>query len=57
MTERFRRNDVGHMHLEVTIDDAGAYTRPWSLMVPLSLLPDTELIEYVCLENNKYFDL
>ncbi len=55
--ERFVRKDVGHMELEVTIDDPKAYTRPWTILVPLSLLPDTELIEYVCAENNRYFEL
>jgi hypothetical protein len=57
VTERFRRQDFGHMDLEITIDDAKAYTRPWTIMVPLTFHADTELLEYVCNENNKYFDL
>jgi hypothetical protein len=47
-TERFRRKDFGHMDLIVTIDDPKAYTKPWSVSIPLQLLPDTELAEDVC---------
>jgi len=50
--ERFRRTDVGHMTLEVIVDDPGAYTKPWSVLIPLELMPDTELIEDVC-DNEK----
>ena len=46
--ERFRRQDFGHMELEVTIDDSKAYTKRWSAKIPLGLLPDTELIEDIC---------
>ena len=47
-TERFRRRDFGHMDLSVTIDDPKAYTKPWTVNIPLRLLPDTELLEDVC---------
>ena len=53
MTERYRRRDFGHLDVEVTFDDPGAYTRPWTISVPLELFPDTELLEYVCRENDK----
>jgi hypothetical protein len=53
VTERFRRRDVGHMDIEVTIDDPGAYTRPWTVTVPLVLSADDEIIEYICGENNR----
>ena len=53
MTERYRRRDFGHMDVEVTFDDPGAYTRPWTVSVPLELFPDTELLEAVCKENEK----
>ncbi len=53
VTERFHRKDVGHMDLDITIDDPNAYTRPWVVHEPFKLLPDTELLEYVCNENNK----
>jgi hypothetical protein len=50
--ERFRRIDFGHMELGITIDDTKMYTKPWTVTVPYNLVPDTELIEYVC-ENEK----
>src|SRR5438094_8492738 len=53
MTERYRRRDFGHLDVEVTFDDPGAYTRPWTVSVPLELFPDTELLEAVCRENEK----
>ena len=52
ITERFHRTSVGHVDLEVTLDDPKAYTRPWTLHVDLDLMPDSELIEYVC-ENER----
>ena len=52
VTERFRRRDVGHIDLQVTLDDPLAYTRPWTLPIELDLMPDEELIEYVC-ENER----
>jgi hypothetical protein len=57
VTERFRRRDFGHMDVEMTIDDPKAYTRPWTVTLPLVFVPDTELLEYICNENNKYFDI
>jgi hypothetical protein len=53
LTERFKRLDVGHMEIGIVIDDPKAYTRPLSYMQPQELLPDTDLLEYVCAENVK----
>ncbi len=53
VTERFRRRDFGNMEIEVTIEDSKAYTKPWTVKLPYTLMPDTELLEYVCGENNK----
>jgi len=55
VTERFRRKDFGHMDVEITIDDSKAYTKPWTIVLPLTFQADDELIEYICDENNKYF--
>ena len=52
VTERFHRRDVGHIDLQVTLDDPKAYTRSWTLPIELDLMPDGELIEYVC-ENER----
>jgi hypothetical protein len=53
LTERFRRRDFGHMEVDVTIDDPQAYTKPFSFRYTQTLLADTELLEYVCAENEK----
>jgi hypothetical protein len=53
MTERYRRRDFGHLDLSVTFDDPGAFTKPWTVSVPLDLFPDTEMLEAVCRENEK----
>ena len=50
--ERFRRSDFGHMTMQITIDDPKAYTKPWGATLHYHLLPDTELIEYIC-DNEK----
>jgi len=52
VTERFTRRDFGHMDIDITIDDPGAYDKPWRAAVPFHLLPDTDLIETYC-ENEK----
>ena len=53
LTERYRRPDFGHLDVKVTFDDPGAYAMPWTVSVPMELLPDTELLEFVCRENEK----
>ncbi len=53
VTERFRRLNVGEMELRITIDDPKAYTKPWDVTEKLLLLVDSELIEFVCHENNR----
>ena len=50
LTERFHRRDFGHIDLQITIDDPKAYTKPWNVNLQLTLT-DTELIEYVCDED------
>jgi hypothetical protein len=52
LTERFRRPDFGHITLEMTVDDSKAYTKPWTVNLAFDYA-DTELIEYVCDENEK----
>lgn len=53
VTEKFTRPRVGHMDIEVTIDDPEIYTRPWKVNMAWRLLPDTDLIESICEENNR----
>jgi len=53
IVERFRRRDFGHLEIQFTIVDPKVYAKPWSLKAEYHLLPDTELLEYVCNENEK----
>jgi hypothetical protein len=51
--ERFRRTDIGHMDLTITITDPKAYLKPWTVNAVLNLQPDTDLIEAFCDEHEK----
>jgi hypothetical protein len=53
VTERFTRTSFGHMTIEVTIDDPGAYTERWSASQVVHLRPGWEPLEFICGENNK----
>ena len=53
VTERFQRKDFGHMDIQITIDDPKAYTKPWTVNESVHLLPETELLEFICNENNR----
>jgi hypothetical protein len=53
LIEKFRRPDYGHMEIEITIDDPKMYTKPWTVKENPHLLTDTELIEYICNENEQ----
>ena len=52
VTERFRRLSVGKLEIGVTIDDPGAYTKPWTAKLNIHLVPDTEVMETAC-ENSR----
>jgi hypothetical protein len=52
--ERIRRTDFGHLEIEVTVDDPKAYTRPWTVTLRQQLAPDTELIDEICAENERF---
>jgi len=53
VTERFTRTHYGHMRIDVTIDDLGAYTAPWSASQVVHLRPGWEPLEFICQENNR----
>jgi len=53
--ERFRRVNFGRMEIDVTIDDPKAYTRPWTIKLVHNIVLDTDLIDYICTENEKDF--
>ena len=46
--ERFRRTDFGHLKVEVTFTDPGAYVKPWGFTTNLTLAADTDMVEAVC---------
>jgi hypothetical protein len=48
VTERYRRTDLGHLHVDVTYNDPGAYTKPWGFSSDAALVTDTEMLEAVC---------
>lgn len=54
LTERFRRVSYGRMEIDITVDDPQAYTEPWTVRVNQRLMPEQELIEFVCLENQRF---
>ncbi|HEY7335842.1 MAG TPA: hypothetical protein VH639_13230 [Bryobacteraceae bacterium] len=53
IVERFRRPDFGHLEIEIVIDDPKAYTKPWTVSEHFDFMPDTDLLENVCTENEK----
>jgi hypothetical protein len=53
ITERYRRPDYSRLDFEVVIDDPGAYTKPFTMYGHSPLMEDSELMEYICNENNQ----
>jgi hypothetical protein len=53
MTERFRRPNFGSLEIDITIDDKKAYTKPFTVRVNHQLMVDSEMIEFICNENEK----
>jgi hypothetical protein len=53
ITERWRRVDFGRMDIEETLEDPEIYSRPLKVSVRATFVPDTDLLEYVCSENEK----
>jgi hypothetical protein len=51
VTERFRRVNFGLLEIKVSVDDPKAYTRPWTVTLHAQLVPDTELLDDICVEG------
>lgn len=49
--ERFQRVNIGTIQVETTLEDPAVFTEPITLHYNLKLVPDSDLIEYACLEN------
>jgi hypothetical protein len=54
VTERYRRPDLGHLTIEISVDDAGTFTKPVERHLTWILAPGEEILETICNENNKY---
>ncbi|PYS16870.1 MAG: hypothetical protein DMG15_00930 [Acidobacteria bacterium] len=52
ITERFRRVNYGKLEIEITVNDPKAYKAPWTVKLNQSLVPNTELTDYLCLEHS-----
>jgi hypothetical protein len=52
-TEKFRRPRFGRLEIEITVDDPKAYTKPWTIKLNQPYVADTEMLDYICLENEK----
>jgi hypothetical protein len=53
-TERFRRLNYGQLQVDLTLEDPKAYTKPWTVRVDFRVVPDIELIEFICNENQQF---
>jgi hypothetical protein len=53
ITERFRRVNYGSLEIAVTIDDSKAYTKPFTVTVKESIVLNTEMLDYICTENER----
>jgi hypothetical protein len=54
--ERISRPDFGHLEIQVTVDDPKAYTRPWSITLRQQFAADTELIDEICIEGERFVE-
>jgi len=54
MTERFTRVNYGHMNIDITIEDPKAFTKPWTIRHQQEIMPDADIIEFICQENNHF---
>jgi hypothetical protein len=49
----FRRPSYGKLQIEITVDGSKAYTKPWTVTLTHSIVFDTDLRDYICMENEK----
>jgi hypothetical protein len=54
--ERFRRTNFGTLEIEITVDDPRAYTKPWTVKFNQRIIVDSEMIEFICSENQKFVE-
>ncbi len=51
--ERYQRPDLGHLNIEITVDDPGVLAKPWTQKRTAELAPHEEIYEFICQENNR----
>jgi hypothetical protein len=54
LTERIRRVNYGRMTIDITVNDPKVYTQPWTVRVNQRLMPEQEIIEFICEENQHF---
>jgi hypothetical protein len=54
LRERIKRPDYGHLVIDATVDDSETFTKPWTLHLTQRIVVDTELVDEICLENEKF---
>jgi hypothetical protein len=54
--ERYRRSNFGHLEVEVTFTDPGAYAKPWGFTANMTVAADTEMLEAVCELSSDHWD-
>jgi hypothetical protein len=53
VVERYRRPDLGHLDLEMTVEDPGAFKTPWVVKRAATLDLTDDIMENICVENEK----
>src|SRR5262249_24844547 len=53
VTERIRRPNFGSLDIDLTVNDTKAYSRPWTVNLHEKIVLDTEMMDFMCLENEK----
>lgn len=53
VTERYTRRDYGHLDTELTFDDPTLYTKPFTIKISYNLVPDNDIFEMFCGQNEK----
>jgi hypothetical protein len=54
ITERFRRVNYSRLEIDVTVDDPKTYTKPFTVRINQQVMPDADLIEFICNENQQF---
>lgn len=53
IVEKYRRADLGHLEMEITMEDPKALAKPFTQKLVSELAPKEEVFEFICPENNR----